>query len=74
MFIYVLPLVIKKKVEITLTGLTPSYVGTCPKTGTGLPTSNVVVVFVFSERRSEEIVCFVDIGESVDHHCKTFFS
>lgn len=54
---------------MTLTGLTPSYGGTCPKTGCGLPTSYVVVLSVFSGRRSEMIACFVDIGESVDHHC-----
>jgi hypothetical protein len=41
--------------------------------GTGLPTSYVVVHLVLSGRWSEVIACFVDIGESVDHHCNTFF-
>jgi hypothetical protein len=63
----------ERRVGITLTGLTPSYVGACPKPGTGLPTSYVVVHLVLSGRWSEVIACFVDIGESVDHHCKTFF-
>ena len=45
----------------------------CPVTVSGLSTSYVVVHLVLSDRWSEVIACFVDIGESVDHHCKTFF-
>ena len=75
MFVYICIAVShqERRVGITLTGLTPSYVGACPKPGTGLPTSYVVVHLVLSGRWSEVIACFVDIGESVDHHCNTFF-
>jgi len=31
-----------------------------------------VCVCVFSELRSEVIVCFVDIGRIIDHHCLNF--
>ena len=32
----------------------------------------VVPLFVFSELRWQMIVCFVDIGGIVDHHCLDF--
>ena len=30
-------------------------------------------LFVFNDLRSDVVVCFVDIGGIVDHHCITFF-
>jgi hypothetical protein len=29
-------------------------------------------LFVFNDLRSDVVVCFVDIGVIVDHHCITF--
>ena len=52
---------------IPLTGLTPPHCCICLKPISGFPTSHVVVFFVFSELRREEIVCFVDIGGINDH-------
>ena len=31
-------------------------------------------LFVFNDLRRDVVVCFVDIGVIVDHHCITFFS
>jgi hypothetical protein len=30
-------------------------------------------LLVFNDLRSDVVVCFVDIGGIVDHHCITFF-
>jgi len=40
--------------------------------GSGFPTSYVVVCFVFSELRWEVIARFVDIGGIGDNHCLNF--
>jgi hypothetical protein len=68
-------LVIKRGgIGIPLTGLTQSYFCACPKSKPVHPTS-YVMVFVFRELRWKVIVCFVDIGGTVDHHFfKMFFS
>ena len=39
--------------------------------GSGFPTSYVVIC-LFNDLRWETIVCFIDIGEIVDHHCINF--
>ena len=40
--------------------------------GLGLPTSCVMVCFMFNGLRWEDVVCFVDIGGIVDHRCLYF--
>ena len=41
--------IIKKVVGIPLAGLTPPHVCACPNTGSGFPTSYVVVFFMFND-------------------------
>jgi len=38
----------------------------------GIPTSYVVVFFMFNDLRSEVIVHLIDIGRIVDQHCLIF--
>jgi len=40
---------LSRGIGIPFTDLTPPHLGTCPKPGSGFPTSYVVVFFVFSE-------------------------
>jgi hypothetical protein len=40
-----------------------------PKPGTGFPTSNAVVFFVFSELELAVIVHFAGIGGIINNHC-----
>jgi hypothetical protein len=57
---------------ISLTGLTPPYLCACPKPWLGF-LLNVTYRFLFfcvsNEPRCDVVVCFVDIGGIVDHHC-----
>ena len=54
--------VIKRRVGIPLTGLTPPYCCVCLKPEPGFVTLFLVVFFMFSELNGEVIVPFVDIG------------
>ena len=46
----------------------------CPKTGSGLPSANVMVFFlVFNNLKPELVVRFVDISGIIDHHCLLIF-
>ena len=51
------------RVGIPLTGLTPPHFGVCSKPEPGFPTPYIVVYFVFSELRSEAIVCLFILAE-----------
>ena len=55
-----------------LYGFNPATFVCCTKPGYEFPTSYIVVIFVFSELGTEVIVCFVDIGGIIDHHCLIF--
>ena len=59
-------------VVIPLTSLTPPHFYACSKPGSGFPTSYVMAFFCSNYLRREVIVCFVDIGGIVDHHCLNF--
>ena len=61
--------IIKRGGWIQLTGLSTPHGCVCPKPGTALPTSYVVVFFIFSELNQNErwLFCFVDFG--VVFHC-----
>ena len=61
----------EERVGIPLTSLTLPHVCACPKQGLRFPLLYVVVFFVFIELR-EVMVCFVDIGEFVDHNSLNF--
>ena len=60
------------RVGIPSTCLTLPCLCACPKPGPEFPSSYVVVFFKFNELRWEVIVCFVNIGGIVDHHCDNF--
>jgi len=62
-------------VGIPLASLTPPHLHAYPKRGPGLPTSNVMICFMFNDMRSEVIVHFVDIGGFVYlYYLKSFFT
>ena len=44
------------------------YFCACPKPGTGVPMSYVMVLFMFNGLRWDVIVCFVNNAGIVDHH------
>ena len=63
----------RERVGIPFTSLTVSHFCASPKPGPGFPILYVVdFVCVFSELRREMIVCFVDTGGIVNHHCLNF--
>jgi hypothetical protein len=54
------------------TNLTLPYLCACLKPGPEFPPSYVMVFLIFNDLKSEVIVCFVDVGKIVDHHCLKF--
>ena len=54
---------------IPLTIVTLPHFFACPKPWPGFPMSYAWFFFLFNDLRWEVIVCFVDIGWIVDHHC-----
>jgi hypothetical protein len=60
------------EVGIPLTDLASPHICTYPNPGRGLPTSYVLVFFMINDLRREVVVCFIDIGGNVNHHCWNF--
>jgi hypothetical protein len=56
-------------VGIPLTGLPLPHFCACPKPGPGFPMLYVMLFLCSMILRGEVTVCFVDIGDIVDHCC-----
>ena len=59
-------------VGIPLSSLFQPHFCACSKTGPVFPNAISHCLFMFNEISWEVIVCFVDIGGIVDHHCLYF--
>ena len=71
-FVYICICIVVGDPVISLTGLTPPYFCACPMPWIGFllnVTYRFLFFYVSNELRCEVVVCFVDIGGIVDHHC-----
>jgi hypothetical protein len=64
--------IIRGRMWRPLTSLTLPHFCACPKPGPGDPIPYAGVFFMFTDLRWKVVVCFVDIGGIVDHHCLSF--
>ena len=58
---------------ISLTDLTPQHFVPVQSLHLNFQRHLCHGLFVFNDLRRDVVVCFVDIGVIVDHHCITFF-
>ena len=66
------PIIKRGWVGISITGLTLPHFCACPMPGPRIPTSYVVVFFIFNWFKVGNDCCFVDIGGFVAYHCLNF--